>query len=557
MKFHVSSLLLVLAGLTTIHAAPNPSKVFDFRGCTTGSPVTESVHETLLASPINGPTCGADGLRLDGNDDYADIDDFEFGGTTSFEVYVKYDSFNSVSRVFDFSNGEASDNVILYNSGTTSTIGWDVYQGSTPKYFTTSNFDSSTWTHVVVTVSGNTRKVYKNGAPAGTKTDGLEPNVLTRTQHWLGRSAWSHNDYFDGTIAYVKMWHGVELQQSDVTDLYTPHNTAHHFWDFRGCTTGGTVTDSIAGDLVATPMNGPVCGADGLRLDGNNEYADIDDWEWGGTTSIEVYVKYDSFNEYSRVFDFGNGENNDNVVLCNTETTSTIRWAVFQESTNKAIETSNFDSASWTHVVATVSGTTMKVYKNGVLAGTKTDAYEPNVLTRTQHWLGRGAWSNDGYTDGTIAYVKMWHGVELQQSDVTTLYVAREKCVASTSPSDNGSDGNLYCINGGTVSGVSGSCTCTSCNTGFGGSSCQDPLSCVASTSPSDTGSDGNLYCINGGTVSGVSGSCTCTCADGYGGSGCEAPEPDMIDGEGDASTLALSFTSVIVVLAAVIGNLW
>jgi len=246
-----------------------------------------------------------------------------------------------------------------------------------------------------------------------------------------------------------------------------------HVWDFRGCTTGSPVTDSIGGDLVATPMNGPVCGADGLRLDGNNEYADIDDWEWGGTTSIEVYVKYDSFNEYSRVFDFGNGENNDNVVLCNTETTSTIRWAVFQESTHKAIETSNFDSASWTHVVATVSGTTMKVYKNGVLAGTKTDAYEPNVLTRTQHWLGRGAWSNDGYTDGTIAYVKMWHGVELQQSDVSTLYVAREKCVASTSPSDNGSDGNFYCINGGTVGGYAGSCTCTSCNSGFTGSSCE------------------------------------------------------------------------------------
>ncbi|GMI08277.1 hypothetical protein TrVE_jg10467 [Triparma verrucosa] len=122
MKFHVSSLLLVLAGLTTIHAAPNPSKVFDFRGCTTGSPVTESVHETLLASPINGPTCGADGLSLDGNDDYADIDDFEFGGTTSFEVYVKYDSFNNYSKVFKF--GGSSDNVALENLAATSTISW-------------------------------------------------------------------------------------------------------------------------------------------------------------------------------------------------------------------------------------------------------------------------------------------------------------------------------------------------------------------------------------------------------------------------------------------------
>eukprot|EP00519_Triparma_laevis_P009769 CAMPEP_0182504122 /NCGR_PEP_ID=MMETSP1321-20130603/16648_1 /TAXON_ID=91990 /ORGANISM="Bolidomonas sp., Strain RCC1657" /LENGTH=53 /DNA_ID=CAMNT_0024709409 /DNA_START=5 /DNA_END=163 /DNA_ORIENTATION=- len=53
----------------------------------------------------------------------------------------------------------------------------------------------------------------------------------------------------------------------------------------------------------------------------------------------------------------------------------------------------------------------MKVYKNGVLAGTKTDGQEPSVLARTQHWLGRSSWTGDAYFDGTIAYVKMWHGV--------------------------------------------------------------------------------------------------------------------------------------------------
>ncbi|GMI15927.1 hypothetical protein TrVE_jg10219, partial [Triparma verrucosa] len=393
---------------------------WDFRGCTTGAPVIDS-FENLAATPMNGPTCSADGLSLDGNNDYADITNFEFGGTTSIEVYVKYDSFNSWSRVFDFSNGQANDNVFLGNFGTTSTIRWSAFQGSTEKMMDTSNFDSSTWTHVVVTVSGTTMKIYKNGALAGTKTDGQEPNVLTRTQHWLGRSAWSTDGYFDGTIAYVKMWHGVELQQLDVTDLYAPHNTAHHFWDFRGCTTGGSVTDSIAGDLVATPVNGPVCGGDGLRLDGNNDYADIDDWEWGGTTSFEVYVKYDSFNIYSRVFDFGSGGSSDNVFLNNVGTTSNLEWGIFQGSTHKGLYPSNFDSSTWTHVVATVSGTTMKVYKNGVLAGTKTDGHEPNVLTRTDHIIG-SSHGTGAFMDGTIAYVKMWHGVELQQSDVTSLY---------------------------------------------------------------------------------------------------------------------------------------
>ena len=47
-----------------------------------------------------------------------------------------------------------------------------------------------------------------------------------------------YSSFINGTIACVKLWNGVELQQSDVTDVYAPHNTAHHFWNFRGCTTG-------------------------------------------------------------------------------------------------------------------------------------------------------------------------------------------------------------------------------------------------------------------------------------------------------------------------------
>ncbi|GMH80857.1 hypothetical protein TrST_g10650 [Triparma strigata] len=411
--------------VTDLYAPHNTAHHFwDFRGCTTGGSVTDSIAGDLVATPVNGASCGADGLRLDGNNDYADIDDWEWGGTTSFEVYVKYDTWGYYTYVFDLNSGggSGSDNVRLGNHGSSSNILWSVYQGSTQKFSDSlGHFDSATWTHVVVTVKGAAMKVYTNGVLAGTKTDGHEPNVMTRTQHWLGRSGFG-GGYMDGTIAYVKIWHGVELQQSDVTSLYSPHNTAHHFWDFRGCTTGGSVTDSIAGDLVATPVNGPVCGADGLRLDGNDDYVDINDWTWGGTTSIEVYVKYDSFNSYSHVLDFGSGDSSDNVVLNNYGTTSTIGWYVYQGPTNKYLTTSNFDSSTWTHVVVTVSGTTMKIYKNGALAGTKTDGHEPNVLTRTQHWLGRSAWSHHGYFDGTIAYLKMWHGVELQQLDVTDLY---------------------------------------------------------------------------------------------------------------------------------------
>ena len=45
-------------------------------------------------------------------------------------------------------------------------------------------------------------------------------------------------------------------------------------------------------------------------------------------------------------------------------------------------------------------------------------------------------------------------------------------CVASTNSSKDGGDGDFHCVNGGTIGGSTGSCTCTSCDTAYGGASC-------------------------------------------------------------------------------------
>ncbi|GMI32159.1 hypothetical protein TrCOL_g6757 [Triparma columacea] len=109
-------------------------------------------------------------------------------------------------------------------------------------------------------------------------------------------------------------------------------------------------------------------------------------------------------------------------------------------------------------------------------------------------------------------------------------------CTATTNPSDDGSSGDLYCINGGSVQGVAGMCTCTGCNLGFGGpscavcaagfsgSDCSTAEACVATTTATDVGSDGNFYCVNGGSIGGTAGQCTCTgCDTGFTGESCHS----------------------------------
>lgn len=215
-------------GATSSSSCVLDAHVLDFHGCTDGTPVVDGAPGSALAATAkNGPSCSAEGMAFDRVDDWVDLDGWKWGGTMSIDVYVKCGTFNSYSCVFDFGNGASSNSVMLYNQGTKSIIEWDVRLGSTYKDLTTSNFDSFTWNHMVVKASGTTMKVYKNGALVGTKRDGHEPKVLTRTQNYFGRSIASWDDYFDGTISYMKIYPNKELTDTENAALeHSPQTPA-------------------------------------------------------------------------------------------------------------------------------------------------------------------------------------------------------------------------------------------------------------------------------------------------------------------------------------------
>ena len=141
--------------------------------------------------------------------------------------------------------------------------------------------------------------------------------------------------------------------------------------------------------------------------------------------SIEILVRYKSFNSNSRVIHFGDGLDSDIVDLYNEGTTDAISWDIFGEGSSPADahssysysysyaddghddDDSTFETGEWTHLVLTVAGTSMKMYKNGFLVADTMEGQEPRVLTRADHWLGRSADPLDGYLNGTIAYLSL------------------------------------------------------------------------------------------------------------------------------------------------------
>jgi len=216
------------------------------------------------------------------------------------------------------------------------------------------------------------------------------------------------------------------LNQPEVAHLF-PDN----YWDFRNKVGKSEIKDNHS-DVTATLHGGGELTAEGAKFDGKSGYTALSPLETGGTTSFEFYAWLDSFTHHGRILDFCNGAHNENIILftglSNTGVPSKIGWQTRQGSEDKGLYTSNFDLSAWTHVVATVSGNTMKLYKNGVLVGTNCNGWEPKVMTRKYNIIGAANWNGMlEYFHGTIAYLKMWHGVELQQAAVSALYQNRSE----------------------------------------------------------------------------------------------------------------------------------
>ena len=136
------------------------------------------------------------------------------------------------------------------------------------------------------------------------------------------------------------------------------------------------------------------------------------------------YANFDT--DMAHVFDFrqNNGEDEVYVYNDNEDGKAQIQWAVDQGSNYKLIrrDSTCFDLA-WVHIVVTACGSTLSICKNGKLAETTTNGWEPNTLTRDHHCIGseRGT----GYfLNGTVAFLRTW-GVALKADEVQKLYASR------------------------------------------------------------------------------------------------------------------------------------
>ncbi len=214
----------------------------------------------------------------------------------------------------------------------------------------------------------------------------------------------------DNSSVAAHTWSSLEIPTNGLISIYRFDETS-----------GTRVQDDWGGhhaQLVNMDDNAHVDGriGKGLYFNGikaDDQYVKIPSYDFGGEFSVAMWVLFENFNNWSRVFSFNNGANNNNVLIANPGTTDNLALSIRQGTTERRLDVTAFwQSPDWIHMTATVSADgAFKVYKNGDLAGEMAGGHVPLQLTRTNHWLGKSAWTTDEMFQGTLDHLLFYKRV--------------------------------------------------------------------------------------------------------------------------------------------------
>jgi len=126
----------------------------------------------------------------------------------------------------------------------------------------------------------------------------------------------------------------------------------------------------------------------------------------------------------ARIFDFGNGQNVDNMLIavnCGPMITADNHVG---SSNYRQQYTGTLTTNVWYHVAWVVDPVLAKgtLYLNGAVVDTGSSPY-PSTVTRTLNYLGKGNWATDPYFDGNLADFRMYPRV-LTASEISSIFSA-------------------------------------------------------------------------------------------------------------------------------------
>ncbi len=137
--------------------------------------------------------------------------------------------------------------------------------------------------------------------------------------------------------------------------------------------------------------------------------ADYFDPKTGFTVIVWIYLL--GLSHYQRIFDFGKGEYNNNVMLAfNGGTAQPLAYILCSNYDYIRIDgNTNVNLREWSHVSYTYNAGTISLYLNGNLIGTATGNSCPEKMERNSNFIGKSNWNGDGLLNAILDDFKIYN----------------------------------------------------------------------------------------------------------------------------------------------------
>jgi hypothetical protein len=146
-----------------------------------------------------------------------------FSGDFTVTAWFYFKSYQINSRIFDFGNGESSNNVFLainlFGAVNNYRIRGASYIGSSNSIISTSPFIKlNQWYFISFVLSGKTGFIYINGSQMATGTMVVPKNII-RATNYIGKSNWASHSNADAIYDELKIYQEA-LSSIDILNEY-------------------------------------------------------------------------------------------------------------------------------------------------------------------------------------------------------------------------------------------------------------------------------------------------------------------------------------------------
>ncbi len=208
------------ATLVILVASPPDLRAhYQFDGNTSDS--AGSYHGTTTGGPGYTDATFDRAVTLDGSDDFVTLPAGIVNGLADITLAarVRWDGGSSWQRVFDFGNGTGSY-LFLTPKSPSDKVRFAIKNGGSEQPLEADALPVGEWTHVAVTLVGNTGTLYINGAQVDRRTITLNPSNVAPAANYLGKSQWP-DPLFNGAIDDFRIY-DYGLDAGEVSALASP-----------------------------------------------------------------------------------------------------------------------------------------------------------------------------------------------------------------------------------------------------------------------------------------------------------------------------------------------